>query len=72
MILLEIADLTVHYGKAEVLKATSHRGDEGKIITPYGINSAGKTMSLPTLSSFLVVEQRAVLPSELTLEQRFS
>ena len=48
--LLEVKDLYVHYGKAEVLKGISIGLDEGKIITLIGANGAGKTTTLRTIS----------------------
>lgn len=48
--LLEVKDLTVHYGKAEVLKGISIGLDRGKIVTLIGANGAGKTTTLRTIS----------------------
>ncbi|MCX6004807.1 MAG: ATP-binding cassette domain-containing protein, partial [Chloroflexi bacterium] len=41
--LLEIIDLTVHYGKAEALKDISLNVAEQEIVTIIGANGAGKT-----------------------------
>jgi branched-chain amino acid transport system ATP-binding protein len=49
-LLLEIKDLRVHYGRAEVLKGISMHIDEGSIITLVGANGAGKTTTLKTIS----------------------
>lgn len=47
---LNISDLTVHYGKAEVLKGLALRVEEGEIVTIIGANGAGKTTTLRTIS----------------------
>ena len=48
--LLEIKDLWVYYGKAEVLKGISMEIEEGSIVTLLGANGAGKTTTLRTIS----------------------
>ncbi|PZS03878.1 MAG: ABC transporter ATP-binding protein [Pseudonocardiales bacterium] len=48
--LLEIADLQVHYGKIEAIKGLSLQVDEGEIVTLIGSNGAGKTTTLKTIS----------------------
>ncbi len=48
--LMEIADLVVHYGKAEVLKGISMGLEKGHIVTLIGANGAGKTTTLRTIS----------------------
>lgn len=52
--LLEIKDLRVHYGRAEVLKSISIDIDEGTIITLIGSNGTGKTTTLRTISGLKV------------------
>jgi branched-chain amino acid transport system ATP-binding protein len=53
-LLLEIKNLRVHYGKAEVLKQISLSVDEGAIVTLIGANGAGKTTTLRTISGLKV------------------
>lgn len=48
--LLEIRDLMVRYGGAEVLKGISLEVREGEIVTLIGSNGAGKTTTLRTIS----------------------
>ena len=52
--LLELKELTVHYGKAEGLKAVSATVEEGKIVTLIGANGAGKTTTLRAISGIKV------------------
>src|SRR5947208_13437870 len=48
--LLELADVHVHYGKIEALKGISFEVEEGEIVTLIGGNGAGKTTTLKTIS----------------------
>jgi branched-chain amino acid transport system ATP-binding protein len=48
--LLEVSDLTVHYGKVRAISGVSLSVDEGEIVTLIGANGAGKTTTLKTLS----------------------
>ena len=48
--LLEIKELSVHYGKARALNGISLHIDEGEIVSIVGANGAGKTTILRTIS----------------------
>ncbi len=48
--LLEVKNLTVHYGRAEAVKDVSMEIAEGSIVTLIGANGAGKTTTLRTIS----------------------
>jgi branched-chain amino acid transport system ATP-binding protein len=48
--LLEIKELSVHYGRAEALKGITIGVAEGSIVTLLGANGAGKTTTLRTVS----------------------
>jgi len=48
--LLEIRDLTVHYGKAIAIESVSLDVDEGEIVSIVGANGAGKTTIIRTVS----------------------
>ena len=48
--LLELKDVYVHYGSAEVLKDISIHVEEGKVVSIIGANGAGKTTILRTIS----------------------
>jgi branched-chain amino acid transport system ATP-binding protein len=48
--LLEVKDLTVHYGKAVALQGVSLNVEEGEIVAMVGANGAGKTTAIRTIS----------------------
>jgi branched-chain amino acid transport system ATP-binding protein len=48
--LLEVRDITVHYGKALALENVSLHVDEGEIVSIVGANGAGKTTAIRTIS----------------------
>jgi branched-chain amino acid transport system ATP-binding protein len=48
--LLEVKDITVHYGKALALDKVSLQIDEGEIVSVIGANGAGKTTAIRTIS----------------------
>ena len=50
MPLLELEDVSVHYGKIEALRGISLSVEEGEIVTLIGANGAGKTTTLKTIS----------------------
>jgi branched-chain amino acid transport system ATP-binding protein len=49
-VLLELADVHVHYGQVEAIKGISLTVDDGEIVTLIGANGAGKTTTLKTVS----------------------
>ena len=51
--LLEVKDLTVHYGAIQALRGISFEVAEGEIITLVGSNGAGKTTTLHAVSNIL-------------------
>ncbi|HET7487078.1 MAG TPA: ABC transporter ATP-binding protein [Acidimicrobiales bacterium] len=48
--LLELADVVVHYGKVQALKGISLTVEQGEIVTLIGGNGAGKSTTLKTIS----------------------
>jgi branched-chain amino acid transport system ATP-binding protein len=48
--LLEIEDLTVHYGRIQALHGISLRVDEGEVVALIGANGAGKTTTMKAIS----------------------
>ena len=52
--LLEVADLHVHYGRLAALRGVSLRVDEGEIVCIVGPNGAGKSTTLLAISGVLV------------------
>ncbi|MFZ9701506.1 MAG: ABC transporter ATP-binding protein [Candidatus Nanopelagicales bacterium] len=53
MMLLEVKDLRVSYGKIEAIKGISLHVEKGEIVTLVGANGAGKTTLLKTISGIL-------------------
>jgi branched-chain amino acid transport system ATP-binding protein len=51
--LLDVRDLTVHYGKAVALERVSMQVEEGSVVTLVGANGAGKTTLLRTMSGLI-------------------
>lgn len=51
--ILEVNDLTYHYGEIRALKGVSFNVAEGEIVTLIGANGAGKTTTLRALSGLL-------------------
>ncbi len=58
--LLEIKNLRVHYGRAEVLKGISLEVDEGSVVSLIGANGTGKTTTLRTVSGLKVSTSGAI------------
>ncbi|MFR6360863.1 ABC transporter ATP-binding protein [Amedibacterium intestinale] len=51
--MLEVKDLSVHYGVIQALKGVSLQVEEGEIVSLIGANGAGKTTLLQTISGLL-------------------
>ncbi|MDR1955419.1 MAG: ABC transporter ATP-binding protein [Treponema sp.] len=51
--MLEVADLTVHYGAIQALRGISFEVAQGEIITLIGSNGAGKTTTLHAISNII-------------------
>src|SRR4051812_24884811 len=48
--LLEITDLSVHYGRIQALHSISLTVEEGEVVTLIGANGAGKTTTMRAIS----------------------
>ncbi len=59
--LLEIRDLTVHYGVIAALRGISLSIPAGAIVTLIGANGAGKTTTLRTISGLIPARRGAIL-----------
>lgn len=51
--MLQVKNLTVHYGVIEAIKEVSFEVNEGEIVTLIGANGAGKTTILKTISGLV-------------------
>jgi branched-chain amino acid transport system ATP-binding protein len=49
-VLLEVEDLTIHYGKAKAIEGVSLKVDDGEIVCIVGSNGAGKTTIISAIS----------------------
>jgi len=58
--LLELDEVSVHYGKVRALKRISLRVDAGEIVTLIGGNGAGKTTTLAAISGLVPVSAGAI------------
>ena len=58
--LLELDDVSAHYGRVQALKGVSLRVEEGEVVTLIGANGAGKTSTLATISGLLAATAGAV------------
>jgi branched-chain amino acid transport system ATP-binding protein len=53
MTLLELRDVSVHYGRIRAIQNISFAVDEGEIVSLIGANGAGKTTTMRTISGLL-------------------
>ncbi|QAY60890.1 ABC transporter ATP-binding protein [Microbacterium protaetiae] len=53
MTLLELKDVSVHYGRIEAIHNISFAVEEGEIVSLIGANGAGKTTTMRTISGLL-------------------
>lgn len=58
--MLDLKDVTVHYGQIPVLRSIDLRIDEGSIVSLLGANGAGKTTLLRTISGLLKPTQGSI------------
>ncbi|MCP2330340.1 ABC transporter ATP-binding protein [Actinoalloteichus caeruleus] len=60
MTLLEISDVSVHYGRIRALSGLSLTVEEGEVVTLIGANGAGKTTTMRTVSGLLPVTSGSI------------
>ncbi|MGN6781091.1 MAG: ABC transporter ATP-binding protein [Marmoricola sp.] len=53
MALLEIRDMSVHYGRIQALEGISLEVEEGQVVTLIGANGAGKTTTMRAIAGLL-------------------
>jgi len=61
MAMLEVKDLTVHYGVIKALKGISFEVNEGEIVSLIGSNGAGKTTTLQTVTGMLTASSGSII-----------
>jgi branched-chain amino acid transport system ATP-binding protein len=61
MSLLNITDLTVHYGKIQALKDIHLNVESGQIVSLVGANGAGKTTLLKTISGLVSASSGSIM-----------
>lgn len=60
MTLLELDDVSVHYGRIQAIHNMSFTVDEGEIVSLIGANGAGKTTTMRTISGLLNPSQGSI------------
>ncbi len=60
MALLEIAGMSVHYGRIEALRDVSLTVEEGEIVTLIGANGAGKTTTMRAVSGLIPLSRGSI------------
>jgi branched-chain amino acid transport system ATP-binding protein len=53
MTLLELEDISVHYGRIQAIRNMSFTVNEGEVVSLIGANGAGKTTTMKTISGLL-------------------
>ncbi|MGN8025003.1 ABC transporter ATP-binding protein [Microbacterium sp. 22242] len=61
MTLLELKDVSVHYGRIKAIHDISFSVDEGEIVSLIGANGAGKTTTMRTISGLLQPSSGSIL-----------
>ncbi|MDQ4215345.1 ABC transporter ATP-binding protein [Microbacterium sp. ASV81] len=61
MTLLELKDISVHYGRIKAIHDISFSVEEGEIVTLIGANGAGKTTTMRTISGLLQPSSGSIL-----------
>jgi branched-chain amino acid transport system ATP-binding protein len=61
MTLLELKDVSVHYGRIQALRGISFTVEEGEVVALIGANGAGKTTTMRTISGLLNCSEGKVI-----------
>jgi branched-chain amino acid transport system ATP-binding protein len=59
--MLELAQVSVQYGKRPVLRGISLRLDEGEVVSLLGANAAGKTTTLRSIMGLKALSSGSIL-----------
>jgi branched-chain amino acid transport system ATP-binding protein len=60
MALLEINEMSVHYGRIQAIDAVTIRVEEGEIVTLIGANGAGKTTTMRAIAGLLSLSHGSI------------
>ncbi|WP_415140281.1 ABC transporter ATP-binding protein [Nocardioides sp.] len=58
--MLEITDMSVHYGRIQAIESLSITVDEGEIVTLIGANGAGKTSTMRAIAGLLSLSHGSI------------
>src|ERR1700730_12961094 len=61
IVMLELAQVSVQYGKRPVLRGISLRLDEGEVVSLLGANAAGKTTTLRSIMGLKALSSGSIL-----------
>jgi branched-chain amino acid transport system ATP-binding protein len=61
MALLEIRDMSLHYGRIQAIESLSIEVEEGQIVTLIGANGAGKTTTMRALAGLLELSRGSIV-----------
>ena len=61
MALLEIREMSVHYGRIQAIESLSIQVEEGQIVTLIGANGAGKTTTMRALAGLLELSHGSIV-----------
>jgi branched-chain amino acid transport system ATP-binding protein len=60
MALLEVDDISVHYGRIQAIEGVTLRVDEGEVVSLIGANGAGKTTTMRAVAGLLSLSHGSV------------
>ncbi|HJR89997.1 MAG TPA: ATP-binding cassette domain-containing protein, partial [Aeromicrobium sp.] len=60
MALLEVDDISVHYGRIQAIEGITLSVDEGEVVSLIGANGAGKTTTMRAIAGLLSLSHGSV------------